>query len=206
MRLAFTALALATAAVTLPAIAQMPTTPPGAPDPARVKGGTYAVDGAHTEVLFEVDHLGFSTYWGIFHGATGSLTLDPAKPSAATVSISIPIAPVLTTSTELNAHLAKPEFFDTAKFPVATFKSTGVTVSGTTAKIAGNLTIKGVTKPVVLDASFTGAGLGPMNKAENIGFEASTTIKRSDFGVSYGVPLVSDKVPLKITVAFEKKS
>lgn len=192
-------------AVATPLIAQMPTTPPGAADPARVKGGTYQVDSAHTQVVFTVNHLGFNSYWGIFGGATGSLTLDPAKPSAASVTIQIPLSDVTTTNAQLNGHLKAPDFLDAAKFPIATFKSTGVTIDGTKAKITGNLTLKGVTKPVVLDAWFTGAGLGPMNKAETVGFEATTTVKRSDFGISYGVPLVSDEVPLKITAAFEKK-
>ncbi|MEH3106386.1 MAG: YceI family protein [Sphingomonas fennica] len=189
----------------VPAIAQAPTTAPGAPDASRVKAGTYTVDSGHTQVLFTVDHLGFSTYWGIFGGATGTLTLDPARPAAATVSIEIPLSGVVTTSDRLNAHLKAPDFFDAAKFPTATFKSTAVAVSGTSAKISGNLTIKGVTKPVVLDAKFHGAGASPMSKAETIGFDATTTVKRSDFGVSYGIPMVSDEVPLKITVAFEKK-
>jgi len=203
MRLAFTALLLATAAV--PVIAQMPKTPPGTPDPARVKAGTYSVDSDHTQVVFKVNHLGFNSYYGIFAGAKGSLTIDPAKPTASVIAIQIPINAVLTTNGELNTHLKSPDFFDAAKFPTATFKSTSVTVDGTKARIAGNLTLKGVTKPVVLDAWFTGAGVGPMNKADELGFEATTTIKRSDFGVSYGVPLVSDDVPLHITAAFEKK-
>jgi len=189
----------------VPALAQAPTTRPGAPEASRVKAGTYTVDSGHTQVLFTVDHLGFSTYWGIFGGATGTLTLDPAKPTAATVSIEIPLSGVVTTSDRLNTHLKAPDFFDAAKFPTATFKSTAVAVSGTSAKISGNLTIKGVTKPVVLDAKFHGAGASPMSKAETIGFDATTTVKRSDFGVSYGLPMVSDEVPLKITVAFEKK-
>lgn len=191
------------AAAAIPVLAQ---TVPGAADPSRVKGGTYQVDSGHTQVVFTVNHLGFNSYWGIFGGAKGTLTLDPAKPMAASVNIEIPLSDITTTSGELNTHLKAPNFFDAAKFPTATFKSTSVTVDGTKAKIAGNLTLKGVTKPVVLDAWFTGAGLGPMNKAETVGFEATTTVKRSDFGISYGVPFVSDEVPLKITAAFEKKS
>jgi len=205
MRRALVALALATAAVTVPVIAQMPTTPPGKADASLVKAGTYAVDPHHTQILFTVNHLGFNSYYGIFGGSTGSLTIDPAKPSASSVSIEIPLSGLVTTSGDLNAHLAKAEFFDVAKFPTASFKSTSVTVDGTKAKIAGNLTLKGVTKPVVLDAWFTGAGRVPMSNAEAVAFEATTTVKRSDFGISYGVPLVSDEVPLKITIAFEKK-
>ena len=188
----------------VPAFAQAPT-PPGAMETARIKGGTYTVDTGHTQVMFTVNHLGFNSYYGIFGGATGTLMLDPAKPAAAKVSITIPLEMVVTTSDRLNTHLKSPDFFDAAKFPTATFTSTSVAVSGTTAKISGNLTLKGVTKPIVLDAKFTGAGTGPMNKAETVGFEATTTVKRSDFGISYGVGMVSDNVPLKITVAFEKK-
>ena len=76
---------------------------------------------------------------------------------------------------------------------------------GTSASITGNLTLNGVTNPVTIDARFTGAGTNPMNKAETIGFEGTTTIQRSDFGVDYAVPMVSDEVMLKITVAFEKQ-
>lgn len=188
------------------ATAQMPTTKPGAPDPARVTGGTYAVDPAHTEILFEVDHLGFSTYWGIFHSATGTLTLDPKRPGAASVEISVPVRELATSSTALNEHLMKPDFFDAAKYPTATFRSTKMTATGTSAKIAGNLTLHGVTKPIVLDATFHGAGKSPMPPSVDvIGFSATTSIRRSDFGLSYGTALISDVVPLKITVAFEKK-
>lgn len=204
MRLALTALALAIAAATVPVIAQMPTTAPGASDPARVKAGAYTVDGAHTQVLWRVNHLGFNDYFGIFGSPTGTLTLDPAKPSAASVQIEIPIASVATNSAGLTAHLQRPEFFDSAKFPTATFKSTSVAVDGNKAKISGDLTLKGITKPVVLDAEFAGAGVGPMNKKETVGFHATTSIKRSDFGVSYGIPMVPDEVKLKISVAFEK--
>ncbi|WP_157217464.1 YceI family protein [Flavisphingomonas formosensis] len=206
MRRIFAASVLFAAAV--PVLAQMPTSPPGAKDKSRVAAGTYTVDPHHTQVLFEVNHLGFNNYFGIFGSPTGSLTIDPAKPSAAKVEISIPLSALVTTSAALNEHLMKPEFFDSAKFPNATFKSTSVAIDkdGDGAKITGDLTIKGVTKPVVLDAEFTGAGImpNPAGKKATIGFKAETKIKRSDFGVSYGIPLVPDEVPLEITVAFER--
>lgn len=206
MRLIPIAAALALSALSFPAIAQAPAARPvpGAADPSRVTAGTYAADAGHTMVLFTVNHLGFSTYWGIFGSVTGSLTLDPANPNAAKVSITVPMSGITTTSAQLNKHLATPDFFDAAKFPTATFTSTSVTVSGTSAKIAGNLTIRGVTKPVVLDATFTGAGKSPMGAKDTIGFEATTSVMRSDFGINYGIPMVSDVVPLKITAAFEK--
>jgi polyisoprenoid-binding protein YceI len=194
---------LALAAV--PGIAQqLPTKVPGTPTLSRVTAGTYKVDGGHTQVVFTVTHLGFSHYTSQFIEPTGTLVLDPKNPARDKVEISFPIAKVSTTAAELNAHLQKPEFFDSAKFPEGKFVSTKVTVKGMTATIAGNLTLKGVTKPVVLNAHFIGAGPGPMPPHKtNIGFAATTSIKRSDFGISYGIPLVSDKVDLVINAAFE---
>jgi polyisoprenoid-binding protein YceI len=199
-----TACILAVAAATLPAIAQMPKEVPGQPDVKRVTAGTYKIDSAHAQVAFVVNHLGFNAYHGIFGSPTGTLTIDPAKPSTAKVDIEIPMSGITTTSEELTKHLKTADFFDAAKFPTAHFQSTSVTASGTNATIVGNLTLKGVTKPVTLQAKFIGAGKGPMNQLETVGFEATTAISRSAFGISYGIPFVSDEVPLQITVAFEK--
>jgi len=105
---------------------------------------------------------------------------------------------------KFNDHLMSPDFFDAAKFPTATFKSKSVAVDGTSADIVGDLTIKGVTKEVTLDASLVGVGANPMSKKETVGFSATTTIKRSDFGLGYAVPVVGDVVELKIVAAFEK--
>lgn len=190
-----------------PLLAQdLPKTPPGAPDPARVTAGSYKIDPGHTQVGWRVKHLGFSWFDGQFGGATGTLQLDPAHPSSARLSVTIPIDGLTTTVAALNEHLKSPDFFDAAKYPAATFTSTSVQVSGTTARIAGNLTLHGVTKPAVLDAKFVGAGPGPMPPhAVNVGFEATGRLKRSDFGIAYGVPLVSDEVELRINAAFEKQ-
>ena len=198
MRSLFIAAAVALAA---PAFAQMPAL--GTADVSRVAAGTYKVDGGHTQVLFTVNHLGISEYTGQFTKPTGTLVLDPANPAKDKVEIVFPIAQVSTTVGALDEHLKKPEFFDAAKFPEGRFVSTKVTVSGKTATIAGDLTLKGVTKPVVLAARFVGVGANPMTKKANVGFAATTTVKRSDFGISYGVPLVSDEVKLTINAAFE---
>lgn len=201
MRIALVAvLALASA----PLLAQMPSSPPGAPDPARVVAGTYKVDSGHTQVLFTVNHLGFTEYTGQFTQPTGSLTLDPANAANDKVEITFPIDKVSTTVAALDTHLKSADFFDAAKFPEGKFVSTKVTVTGTTATIAGDLTLKGVTKPVVLNARFVGAGNGPMGaKKLNVGFAATTSIKRSDFGIAYGIPMVSDKVDLVINAGFQ---
>ncbi|UAK24840.1 YceI family protein [Sphingomonas nostoxanthinifaciens] len=188
MRTALLALSL----IAAPALAQAPAVP----------AGTYTVDTGHTQVLFTVSHFGVSIYTGQFTQPTGSLTLDPAHPDNDKVEVTFPIASVATTVPALNAHLQKPEFFDAAQFPEGKFVSTKVTVKGTSATIAGNLTLKGVTKPVVLEGHFVGSANNPMSKKLNIGFAATTTIKRSEFGVSYAVPAVSDDVKLTINAAF----
>lgn len=196
-----------------PLIAQGgPPAKPGAKDPTRVTAGTYKADPGHSLVGWRVDHLGFNDYFGLFGDVSGTLALDPAKPSEAKVDVTIPVASVTTASAGLTKHLLKPaaeggkaDFFGAAPAP-ARFVSTSVVVNGTEAKITGNLTLNGVTKPVTLDADFVGAGKTPpfMGGKETVGFEAEATIKRSDFGIAYGIPMVSDEVELQITVAFEK--
>ncbi|WP_188063967.1 YceI family protein [Sphingobium sp. KCTC 72723] len=178
---------------------------PGTKDVAKVTGGTYAVEPTHTQIVFAYDHMGFTNNMGVIAQPTGTLTLDKANPAASKVSIDIPVANLKTGIPALDTHLMKPEFFDSAKFATATFVSTSVKPDGATgADITGNLTIKGITKPVTLDAEFYGAGANPMNKKENIGFVATGTIKRSDFGMSMAVPVVGDTVELKIIAAFQK--
>lgn len=177
---------------------------PGVVDPARVAASTYAIDNHHAQIKWTVNHFGFNDYFGIFGQPTGSLTIDPAKPNDAKVSVTIPIAEVATSRADLTKHLMTPDFFDVAKFPTAKFESTKVEASGTKAKIAGNLTLLGVTKPVVLDAVFTGAGKNPMSQKDTIGFHATTSLKRSDWGMAKYAPLVGDMVKIDISVAFEK--
>jgi len=184
---------------------------PGAPEPGRVTAGTYTADPDHSLVLFEVDHFGFNEYFGIFGDVNGTLALDPDNLEAAAVDVTIPVASVTTASADLTDHLlrpgkdgADPDFFGADPAP-ARFVSTSVTVDGTTAMIEGNLTLNGITKPVTLEAEFTGAGTNPTNGKETVGFEAETEVRRSDFNVDYALPLVSDEVELEISVAFEKQ-
>jgi polyisoprenoid-binding protein YceI len=199
--------------IAVPLLAQMPTTAPGAKDAARVTGGTYQADPFHTLVGWRINHLGFNDYFGIFGDVTGSLTIDPKNPAAAKLDVTIPVAGITVANADLKAHLlspgkdgAKPDFFGAAPAP-ARFVSTAVVIDddGDEAKVTGNLTRNGVTKPVTLDVDVTGAGPAPMTNTETIGFEAEATIRRSDFGLGFGVPLVSDAVELEITAAFEKK-
>ena len=204
--------ALALAVVATPIVLAQGGSAPGAPDKTRVTAGTYAADAGHTMVVWEVDHLGFSKYTGIFGDVTGTLVIDPANLAAAKVDVTIPVSKVTTASAGLTSHLlragkdgGKADFFGAAPAD-AKFVSTSVVPGsdGDEAKVTGNLTLNGVTKPVTLDVDFHGAGMG-MNKKETIGFQAETTIKRSDFGVSMGIPYVSDAVELEIHAAFEKQ-
>jgi polyisoprenoid-binding protein YceI len=184
---------------------------PGVQDPSRVTAGTYAADPGHSLIGWEVNHFGFNDYYGLFGDVAGTLTIDPANLDAATVDVTIPVANVTTASKGLTDHLlragkdgGRPDFFGPAPEP-ARFVSTAVKAEGMKATITGNLTLNGVTKPVTFEAEFTGAGNNPFNKKPTIGFEAETSIKRSDFGVNYGIPFVSDEVELDISVAFEKQ-
>lgn len=217
MRPIFAALLVATAATT-PIIANAVTPPviaqavPGTKAKTAITGGTYAADPNHTIVKWEVDHFGFSPLWGLFGQVTGTLTLDPKNPAAAKVDVTIPVAKMTTAVPGFTGHLlregkdgGKPDFFGPNPAD-ARFVSTHVMVKGDTATIHGNLTLNGVTKPVTLNASFYGAGTMPaqMGGKENVGFEAKATIKRSDFGLGYAVPMVSDDVKLSIAAAFQK--
>lgn len=196
-------LAIAAAiAVAIPALAQM--TMPGAPDASRVAAGSYKVDNNHTQVFWTLNHLGITPLSGAFAATGGSLDIDPAKPSAAKVAVTFDVAGLIVTAPAFAKHLSTPDLFDTAKFPTATFTSTSVQSSGNSATITGDLTIKGITKPITLDAKLYGAGVNMMSKKLNVGFTATGTLKRSDFGLGYGVPAIADQVDLKISAAFER--
>lgn len=185
---------------------------PGVVDPSKVTGGAYVADPAHSLVQWRVNHFGFNDYFGIFGDVEGTLQLDPANPAQSSVDITIPIASVTVASEGLRDHLLRPgkdggapDFFGSEPTP-ARFVSKSVQISpgGMTADIVGDLTLNGVTKEVQLYARFTGTGPNPMTKAETVGFEGHGTIKRSDFGIAFGIPVVSDDVKLEFTAAFEK--
>ncbi|QUT07811.1 polyisoprenoid-binding protein [Sphingobium phenoxybenzoativorans] len=193
------------AALLFAAGASAPLSAQGVPDVSKVQAGNYKLDSHHTLVLFTLDHLGFNDYFGTFPNATGTMAINPASLAATKLDVSVPVSALSTTNAILDAELKGAEWFDAAKYPTIRFVSTGVTKTGaTTADISGNLTLHGVTKPVVLAATFGGAGVNPLTKANTIGFHAKAQIKRTDFGVSKYAPLVGDNVALTITAAFEK--
>lgn len=186
---------------------------PGVRDAGRVSAGLYTADAAHSQVGWSLSHFGFNDYFGIFGDVAGELSLDPANPAAARVDVTIPVASVTVPSAGQREHLlrpgadgAAPDFFGPEPQP-ARFVSTSV-VPGPdhTALIHGHLTLNGRTKPVAIAASFAGAGTNPMTRKDTVGFHGRAAIDRSDFGITTALPLVSDRVLLDISVAFEKGS
>ena len=172
-------------------------------DPNAVKAGTYKVEPYHTQIGFSISHFGFTDFAGFFSGASGTLVLDPAKPSAAKLEVSIPTSSVLTTVSILDDELKGAKWFDAPHYPAATFTSTKVTlISADSAEIVGNFTLHGVTKPVTLKAHLVGSGTNPLDKSFTVGFEATGTIKRGDFDIKQYLPLVGDDVRLTISGAF----
>ena len=175
-------------------------------DPAKAEGGSFEVDRGHTQVLFAVNHMGFSRFYGQFTSVSGTLELDPVNPAASRLSVTFPTGLVSTSSEKLTAELAGSDWLDARANSRITFASTKVEPTGAgSARVTGDLTLHGVTKPVTLDVTFTGAGRNPMSKRYTVGFEAKGSLDRSQFGVTKYVPLIGDKVDLILTGAFERK-
>jgi polyisoprenoid-binding protein YceI len=161
---------------------------------------TYVVDGSHTYPRFSYSHLGFSTQLSRFNTTTGKVVFDKAAKTGS-VDIEIDAKSVDTGSILFNQHIQGEDFLDTAKYPKAIFKSTNVVFEGDKpAKIEGNLTIKGVTKPVTLTVTSFQAMPHPMQKKDAIGANAYTTIKRSEFNAGKYAPNVGDEVRIDIAI------
>lgn len=172
----------------------------GAATLAQATPTTYQLDPHHTMVLFSWSHFGFSHPTAELGLGQGTLVFDPQHPEQARVEVTLPLAGLDTHVPALDQHLAKPDFFDSARYPLVTYKSTRVEPLGKDRfRVTGDLTVHGVTRPVVLDATLNRIGKHPMSGDPAIGFDATGTLKRSDFGVSMGVPNVSDEISLRIT-------
>ncbi len=159
---------------------------------------SYTIDTSHANITFSLSHFGFSSPNGKFPGAEGKLVIDQEKPENSKVDVKIPVSELITGVPKLDEHLKKPDFFDVEKFPLATFTSTKVDVTGKdTAKVTGDLTLHGVTKPVTLDVKLNKLAEN-MFKKQTAGFSGTTTIKRSEFGITTYVPDLGDDVHLTI--------
>ena len=215
MRKTLLAVAAAAGVATLSVGALQAQGAPPAPalNPAAATSGTYSTDAAHSLVGWSVSHLGFNDYFGIFGDVAGTLVLDTANIANSTVDVTIPVSSVTVPSAGLKDHLLRagrdggaPDFFGPEPAD-ARFVSTAVHSTGAaTAHIMGNLTMNGVTAPVTIQAELSGMGTNGMSRKETLGFHGTTTIKRSDWNMAWGIPFgIGDEIDLTISVAFEKQ-
>ncbi len=160
----------------------------------------YQIDPQHTATLFSWNHFGFSNPTANFDDVQGTITVDDKQPQKSSVSVTIPVKSINSHVEALDKEFLTEDWFNEAKYPNITFKSTKVQAKDKKHfKITGDLTVKGVTKPVVLDATLNGMGEHPMAKKQAIGFNATTSFKRSDFGIKQYIPAVSDEIKVNIT-------
>ena len=164
-------------------------------------GEKYVLDASHSQVVFSYDHWGFSTTYNMFSGINGEISFDRENPAASSVSVSMPVKSLFTGWEARYSHFMNEDFFNAKDDDVWTFSSTDIEVTGDkTALITGDLTLNGVTKPVVLDAVLTSETDNHRDKGPWVGFNATGSIVRSDFNLGLGVPAVSDKVDLIISI------
>ena len=162
----------------------------------------YQIDkqGQHASVNFKISHLGYSWIYGRFNDFEGTFSWDADKPEASAINVTVNTESVDTNHAERDKHIRSEDFLNVAENATATFTSTGVEVTGdNSAKVSGDLTLNGVTKPVVLDANFIGEGDDPWG-GYRAGFDATTTLKLADFGIDYNLGPASETVELIITV------
>lgn len=189
----------ATEAAPAPASEALAETAPTA-EPIAGVSGTYILDPKHTDVIAQWSHFGFSNPVAHFGDVSGQIVYNAENVGASSVEVTLPLSGLNSHVGDFDDHLRSADFFDAAKFPNATFKSTAVESAGTNKlKVTGDLTIKDITKPVVLDVTINKFGEQPMAKRAAAGFDAVAKIKRSDFGVGAYAPNVSDDVELRIT-------
>ncbi|MFD0915677.1 YceI family protein [Pseudahrensia aquimaris] len=182
-------LALMASAITMPAFA----------------ADQYKFDASHAQILFSYDHLGFSTTYGMFSGFDGTATLDMDNLANSSVETTIGLDKMITGWEGRDGHFKSPDFFNAAEFPAVTFKSTKIEPTGDmTAKMTGDLTILGETKPVTMDVKLNKIGEHPVKKVAWAGFDATTTLKRTEWGLGKFAPFVGDEVNLVISIELEK--
>lgn len=161
---------------------------------------TYELDSVHSTFQFRVKHLGVSFAYGRFNDSKGSFVFDEKDPSKNSIEVEIQTKSIDTANKMRDEHLAGPDFFDVAKYPAMSFKSTAFTKkSDTIYEVAGDLTIRGVTKPVKFDATLVGAGPG-MKGEKRAGWEAALVIDRTEYGMTYGTEGVGAEVTLQISI------
>ncbi len=169
--------------------------------PALAAPEKFDIDPSHSQIVFSYDHLGFSTTWGMFSGFSGDIQFDADAPAESSVTVSMPVKSMLTGWEARFQHFMSESFFDASDDEMVSFASTSIEVTGdNTALITGDLTLNGVTKPVVLDAVMNQMANHPMANKPWAGFSATTTLKRTDFNLGEFAPFVSDEVAVMISI------
>ena len=174
--------------------------------PASAQTSTWTIDPAHSSVNFEIRHLGVSTVHGSITGAKGTVQLDEKDVTKSSVNATLETSTVNTANEARDKHLKSPEFFDAAKYPEITFKSTGLSNAGGKLQMTGDLTLNGITKPVTLDVDGPAPPQKGMGKTVS-GFSATGTVKRADysFGGKYPPPMLGDDVKFTIDIEIDKQ-
>ncbi|MGH1356044.1 MAG: YceI family protein [Thalassovita sp.] len=161
----------------------------------------YVLDSSHSQIVFSYNHLGYSTTYGMFSGFAGDIMFDMENPAESSVTVSMPVTSMLTGWEKRLGHFMSPDFFDATEDEMVSFTSTSIEVTGEkTALITGDLSLNGVTKSVVLDATLNQSGDHPMAGKPWAGFDATTTLVRSDYGLGKFAPYVGDEVSVMISV------
>lgn len=165
----------------------------------------FAVDGVHSSVIFRIKHNGVANFYGRIEGVSGTVNIDEADPSAGSVEVAIKTDTVNTGNEKRDNHIESKDFFDSGKFPTATFKSTSVSKAGDSAyEVAGDFTLRGVTKPITVRLEKTGSGTGQRG-AELAGYEAKFELKRTDFGIDFMVGPLSDEIGMIVSLEVVKR-
>jgi polyisoprenoid-binding protein YceI len=182
--------------------------PPATAATTSIPKGTYKIDSQHAQVIFMIRHMGLSTFYGRLGEVTGTLTVDPAAPEQSTLDVQVGLHGIDTHVPELDKELEN-DVFEAAKFPTATFKATKIAVTGeNTGTVTGDLTLKGITKPVTLNVTFNGGRNSPIPfQPYRLGFDATGTIKRDDFGLTGYIwsGFVGAEATIAIEAEFEKQ-
>lgn len=175
-------------------------------EPSRLEGGAYRLDPDHFALLWKVDHLGFSRFVGRFNRVEGSLDFDPANPDASRLEILVDTASVDSRLPVLDDTLRGAGWLDVARFPQASFRSTAIEITGpASGNVTGELTLRGVMRPVTLAATFNGGAANLLTGRFTLGLSASAIIRRSEFGIDSLVPAIGDEVALEIHAEFLRR-
>lgn len=174
--------------------------------PAKAEPVTFALDKAHSNLVFNIDHLGYSKTWGRFGEMDATLMLDQENPAKSSIELVVDAVSVDTNHLKRDNHLRSPDFLSVREFPTITFVSTSVEPTGeTTAKVTGDLTMHGITKPITLNVTMNKLEEHPMMKVPAVGFSSELTLDRTDFGVATFAPAIGSEMRVFIDLEFIKE-